>query len=373
MSEDILDTMSSPPPAYTPSLSSHESSEVAARQARSRKTPSNTSDEATKNDKFRSYLARNANQRSQQGPENALRSLRADRASRTRASLRVMDEERKKLRVELYQNSLLSREQGTEAGTSSNPILRRESTDARDVAALCKLYGFSIGDIQELQHLLSHTLTAMSKDTMTSGAWLFYQAYLLRNAILAVYHNCRRLEETGLVGSWFSMLVLEARSNSRIEVVNLNRVNIEDIHKVVNQLSRMVTDLQVSISQRAGSLKYVSRLLHRIEKVHLLYNNIFERLGLEGFFSYQRNWRNMITELELILSSKLLGEPTYFVDIFAQWWCATRALDAGVVAYGSGHVFYFEETTRINLDTFKPPFTSKMPEHSRSLQYMRRG
>ena len=372
--EDFLDAISNPLPAYTPSLSSHESSEVAARQAHSRKSPSNTSDEATKSDKFRSYLARNANQRPQQGPENALRSkARAEITSRTRANLRVMDEERRKLRVELYQNSLLSFEQGTDAETTRNPLLQRESTDVRKVDTLCTWYGFSIGNEQELQDLLSHSLTAMSKDTLTSGAWLFYQAYLLRNATLAVYHNCRRLQETGLVGPWFSILVLEVPSNNRIRVVNLNRVNIEDIGEVVNQLSLIVTALQVFISQHAGGPISVSNLLRRSDKVHLLYKNMFERLGLEDFFSYHWDWFDMVTELELILSSKSLGESAYFVDIFAQWWCATRALDAGIVAYGSGHVFNFEETTRINLGAFKLRVTPQVPEHSRSLQYMRRG
>ena len=374
VSEDFIDTISGPPPAYTPSLSSHESNEVAARQDHSRKTPSNTSDEARKTDKFRSYLASNANPRSQQGPENALRSsMRADRTSRTRANLRVMDEERRKLRIELYQNSLLSFEQGTDAETASNPIPQRESTNVREVDTLCKLYGFSIGDKQELQDLLSHTLTAaMSKDTLTSDAWLFYQAYLLRNATLAVYHNCRRLQETGLVGPWFSILVLETPSNDRISVINLNRVNIEDIREVVNQLSLMVTAVQNFISQRPGGFSWLIELLRTSEKVHLLYQAIFERLGLEDFLSHPLDWPDTIRELESILDSQSSKGSAYFVNTFAQWWCATRALDAGVVAYGSGHVFDSEETTRINLGAFKLRVTPQESEHSRSLQYMRR-
>ena len=374
VSQDFLDTIGRPLSAYTPSLSSHELSEVTARQGHLRKTPSNTSEGATKTDKFRSYPASNANQRSQQGPESALRSsIRADRNSRTRANLRVMNEERRKCRIELHQNSLLSFEHGTDAETASNPILQRESTDLKEVDTLCKLYGFSTGDKQELQHLLNDTLIAMSKGTLTFGMWLFYQAYLLRNAILAVYRNCRRLQETGLAGPWFSMLVLETPSNDRIRVVNLNRVNIEDIREVVNQLSLIVTAVQIFISQYPVGLSLVSNLPHWSEKVHLLYQNIFERLGLEDFLSFPLDSSNLVTELESLLSSQSLGESTYFVDIFAQWWCATRALDAGTVAYGSGHVFNFERTTRINLGTFKLRVTAQVSEYSRSLQYMRRG
>lgn len=374
VSEDFLDTISSPPPAYTPSLSSHGLSEVAARQDHSRKTPSNTGDEATKTEKLRSYLARNANQMSQQGPENAIRSsMRADRTSQTRANLRVMDEERRKLRIELYQNSLLPFEQGTDAETDSNPILQRESTDVREVDTLCKMYGFSIGDKQELQDLLSHILTTKSKHGLTIGAWLFYQAYFLRNAMLAVYHNCRKLQETGLVGPWFSMLVLETSSNDRIRVINLNRVYMEDIREVVYQLSLMVIALQDFNSRPPGDFSPIPNLVRLSEKVHLLYQNIFERLGLGDFLSHHLDWRDLVAELESIPSSQSLRESAYFGDIFPYWWCATRALDAGVVVYGSGHVFDFEKATKINLDPFKLPAPPRMLEHSRCLRYMRRG
>ena len=201
----------------------------------------------------------------------------------------------------------------------------------------------------------------------------FYQAYLLRNAILAVYHNCRRLQETGLVGPWFSMLVLETPSNDRIRVINLNRINIEDICEVVNQLSLMVTALQDFTFERARGLYSVSNLPRFSEKVHLLYQNIFERLGLKDFLSHHLGWFDLVAEFHSILNSQSLGKSAYFVDIFAQWWCATRASDAEVVAYGSGHVFNFEEKTRINLGSLKLQVTSQVPEHSRSLQYMRRG
>ena len=364
--------MSGPPPAYTPSLSSHESSEVAARQDHSRKALSNTSDEETKADKFRSYLASNANQRSQQEPENALRSsMRADRTSRTRAYHRFMDKKRKKLRVELYQNSLLSREQGTDAETASNPILQRESTDVGEVDTLCEFYGFSIGDKQELQDLLSHTLTAMSKGTLTADRWAFYQAYLLRNAMLAVYRNCRRLQDEGLAGPWFSMLVLETPSNDRIRVINLNRVNIEDIREVLNQLSLVVTALQDLASQHPR-LSSARILILRSKKVHLLYQNIFERLGVEDFLSRPPYWLYLARQLQEI-HDQPLRESANFEAIFTQWWCGTRALDAGIVAYGSGHVFNFEGTTRINLGTFKPLVTPEVSEHLKSLQYIRRG
>ena len=368
VSKDFLDTISSPPPPYTPSLSSHESSEAAARQDHSRKTPSNTSDEATKTDRFRSYLASHANQRSQQEAENGLRSnMRADRTRRTRANFRVMDDEREKLRVELYQNSLLPFEQGTDAETGRNPTLQLESTNVGEVDTLCRLYGFPVGDEQELQYALSHPLATMSEDTLNSRACCLYQVYLLRNAILAVYHNCRRLQETGLVGAWFSMLVLENPSNDRIRVINLNRVNIEDIGEVVNQLSLTVTALQDRYTQDLDRFSWLP-IFHRVsEKVHLVYKKIFQRLGLDAYFSH--DLYSFVDLRQYDVANGLV----FFGNIFAQWWCATRALDAGIVAYASGHVFNFEETTRINLGFFKLRANPQVPEHSRSLQYMRRG
>ena len=178
MLKDFLDTASSPPRACTQLASPTEPSGVTDRQTHLRKNPSNTSDAAKSSDKFRSYIARNETQReSQQGRENALRSnVRAVRSRRPRVNLRILEEERNKFRAELYQNSLLSFEQDTDSAKASNPILQRRSTDTRDVDALCKQYGFPIGDQQTLQDLLGHTLTAMDKDILTFGAWLFYQS-----------------------------------------------------------------------------------------------------------------------------------------------------------------------------------------------------
>ncbi len=379
--EDFLDAMSSPPPAHTQSAISVESSKTADRQTHSRKTPSNTSDQATKSDNFRSYFARNQNRRSQQGPENELGSnVRAVSFHRARANLRVVDEERRNFRAQLHQNSLLSFEQGTDSEKASNLILQRGSTDVREVDALCKQYQFSVGNQQELQDLLSHTLTAMSNGTLTSSAWLFYQSYLLRNGVLAVYHNCRGLQTAKLAGPWFSMLVLESPSNNRTRVINLNRVNIEDIRDVVERLSYFVTHLQDIISKHPVGLSSVSNLTLLSNDVHLLYQSIFERLGLKDFLSHHLDWSDLATELESILTSRSSGESVYFVDILAQWWCATRALDVGVVAYESGHVSSFEQTSSIKLGfelprpgAFKLRDTPQEPERSRSLQYIRRG
>ena len=367
--EDFLDSIGSPPPAYAQSTISHESSEVAGRQTHSRKAPSNTSDEATKSDKFRSYLARNANQRSQQGPEIA-----AYRTSRTRADLRVIDEERRKLRLELYQNSLLSREQGTDAETANNPILQRESTDARDVAALCKQYEFSVGDPSELQDLLDHIFTAMSNNALSFSDLLFHRSYLLRNAILAVYHNCRRLQTAELAGSWFSMLVLGRPSYNQSRVVTLSRVEISDVRRVVERLSSLVNILQDLKSKDPLSPKPASFLLEGLcTDVHVLYRDIFERLGLEDSLSYGAYVSNLVRGFESRWNSQSSGGSTYLEIIFAQWWCATRALDAGVVAYESGHVSNVEKTCIINLGTLKYRATPDGSEHSKSLQYISRG
>ena len=372
--EDFLDTIGSPPPAYAQSTVSHESSEVAGRQTHSRKASSNTSDEVTKREKFRSYLARNANQRSQQGAENELRSkVRADRTSQTRANLRVMDEERRKLRVELYQNSLLSRKQGTDAETASNPVLQRESTDARDVAALCKQYEFSVGDPSELQDLLDDIFTAMSNNALSFSDSLFYRSYLLRNAILAVYHNCRRLQTAELAGSWFSMLVLGRPSYDQSRVVTLSRVEISDVRRVVERLSSLVNVLQDLKSKDLVSVESASPLLVGLcYDVHGHYGDIFERLGLKDFWSNGASVSDLVRGFESMWNIQS-GGLTYLEVIFAQWWCATRALDAGVVAYESGHVSNVEKTCRINLGTFKLRVTPHGPEHSKSLQYVTRG
>ena len=292
--------------------------------------------------------------------------MRADRTRRTRANLRVSNDEREKLRVELYQNSLLPFEQGTDA---ENVILQLKSTNVGEVDALCRLYDFPIGDEQELQHALSHILARPSQATVNPRAWCFSQFYLLRNATLAVYHNCRRLQEAGLVGAWFSMLVLENPSNDRIRVINLNRVNIEDIGELVTQLSLTVTALQDRYTQDLNLFQGF-RILDRLsEKVHLVYKKIFQRLGLDGYFSHDLYSFGDLRQFDDIRRFDF----ALWHYLIAQWWCATGALDAGIVAYANGHVFNFEETTRINLGVFKPRANDQMPEHSKSLQYMRRG
>ena len=381
MNTDFSDTNKSPPPAYTQSTISSETSGIVGRQTQSRKAPSNINDEATKSDKFRSYFARNQNQRPQPWPENALGSnLRAAIFHQTRPNLRVVDEERRNLRAQLYQNSLYSFEQGTDSEKASNPILQRGSTHVREVDALCKEYQFSVSDQQELQYLLTHTLTTMSNDTLTSGAWLFYQSYLLRNGMLAVYHNCRRLQTARIAGPWLSMLVLESPSNNRTEIINLSRFNIGDIRKVVERLSSFVTALQDALSKHPVGHLLVSRLALLSDTVHLLYRNIFERLGLKDFFTRGLDLHGLATKLQSILNSGSSGELAYFVDIFAQWWCAARALDVGLVAYERGHVSSFEQTSSINLSfklpqlgAFKLQDNSQGSERSRSLQYIRRG
>ena len=305
--------------------------------------------------------------------------MRAVRPRRPRVNYLVLEEEREKFRVELYQNSLLAFEQDTDSQRVNNPILQRRSTDMRDVDALCNQYRFSIGDRQELQDLLSHTLTAMAKGTLTFGAWLFYQSYLLRNAILMVYHNCRKLQTAELAGAWFSILVLEPSSNSRTRVVNLSRVEIDDVREVVERLSSFVTVLQDLISEHTIPHS-VSTLTRLSDEVHLLYRKIFERLGLENLMSDHRHRYDLSTELESVLSSRSSGGSAYFVDVFAQWWCATRALDVGVIAYESGHVSDSEQTFSIDLGSklpqlgaFKLQSTLQRPEYPKSLQYVSRG
>ena len=371
--KDFLDTISNLPPPYTQSTISHEPSEIAGRQTHSRSAPSNTSNEAEKSGQFRSYLARNENQRSQQGPEDALASnVRAARSDRTRTNLRVMHEERRKLREELYQNSLLSFEQDTDSGKANNPILQRGSSDVREVYTLCTQYQFDIGDQEELQDLLGHTLTAVAEHTLTSGAWLFYQTYLLRNAILAVYHNCRRLQTAELAGPWFSMLVLRPPSNKHSRVVTLSRVKIECICEVVKNLSYIVTNLQDFNSETSFEPRNIYLTILCIG-VHELYQGIFHQLGLQDFFSHVSGNDNISREIGRILSGRSSGGSAYFENIFSQWWCATRALDAGLVAYESGHVSNVDQTSKINLGTFKIGVTAPESEHSRFLQYIPRG
>ena len=371
--EVSLDTISNPPPPYTQSTMSHEPSGFAGRQTPSRRAPSITSDEATKTGQFRSYLARNENQRSQRGPENTLESnVRAARSNRTRTNLRVMHEERRKLREELYQSSLLSFEQDEDSEKPSNPILQRGSSEVREVCTLCTRYQFPTIERRKLQYLLSHTLTAMAEDTLISADWLFYQTYLLRNATLAVYHNCRRLQTAELAGAWFSMLVLQPPPNDRTGVINLNRVYIEDIREVVEQLSSFIIGLQVliSIPRYHVGRSSASILTNPYKKVHEVYRRIFYQLGLEDFLSLDVDQYNMDTELVSIWNR----------DIFAQWWCATRALDAGLVAYESGHVSNSQQTSRINLSsnipqlgTLKLQDTPQSPGHPESLQFVSRG
>ena len=380
--KDFLDTASSPPRAYTQSATPRESSGITSRQTHLRETPSHTSDKAKNSHKFRSYIARNKTQReSQQGRENELRSnVRAVRSRQPRVNFRVLDEERHKFGAELYQNSLLSFEQDSDSEQASNPILQRGSTDMREVDALCTQYRFSTGDQQDLQDLLSHTLTAMAEDTLTFGAWLFYQSYLLRNAILTVYHNCRRLQTAELAGAWFSILVLEPSSNGRTGVVNLRRVEIDDVREVVEGLSLFVAVLQDCISGHILPWPVLTLTRFLRNEVHRPYRRIFERLGLENFLFHHQHQYDRGMELESILNSRSSGGSAYFVDIFAQWWCATRALDVGVVAYENSHVSTSKQISSINLGSnlpqlgaFKLQDTPQRPGHSRSLQYVSRG
>ena len=346
-----------------------------------RRNPSGTSDEADDIDKFKSNIARiETLRKSQQGREDALTSdVRRVRSHRPRVNLRVQEEERHKLRAELYQTSLLAFEQDPDSKMANNPILQRRSADMKDVDTLCKQYQFPMGDRKELQVLLSHTLTAMSKNTLTLGAWLFYQSYLLRNAILMVYHNCRKLQTAALAGAWISILVQESNSNSRTRVVNLIRVKIDDVREVVDRLSAFVTVLQDLISERTVP-DSVLTLIRLGDEVNLLYRKIFEQLGLDILLSDHRHQYDLGTELETRLSSRSLKGSAYFVDLVAQWWCATRALDVGVVAYERGHISDSKRTFSIDLASklpqlgaFKPQEPPQRPRHHKSLRYVSRG
>ena len=305
--------------------------------------------------------------------------VRRVRTRRPRANLRALEEERHKFQEELYQTSLLAFEQDTDPGMARNPILQRRSADVRDVDTLCKQYQIPIGDRKGLQDLLSHTLTSVDKKTLTFSAWLFYQSYLLRNAILMVYHNCRKLQNAQLAGAWFSILVQKPGSDSRTRVVNLIRIKIDDVREVVDRLGSFVTVLQDHISERTVPHS-VSTLTRLSDEVNLLYRKIFERLGLEDLFSDHRHGHDLGTELETRLSSRSLGGSPYFVDMLAQWWRATRALDVGVVAYERSHVSNSKQTFSIDLASklpqlgaFKLQETHQGPRHSKSLRYVSRG
>ena len=305
--------------------------------------------------------------------------VRRVRSRRPRVNLRELEDERHKFREELYETSLLAFEQDTDPGMASNPILQHRSADIRDVDTLCKQYQIPIGDRKELQGLLSHTLTSTNKKTLTFSAWLFYQSYFLRNAILMVYHNCRKLQIAKLAGAWFSILVQESGSNSRTRVVNLIRIKIDDVREVVDRLGSFVTVLQDLISERTVP-NSVSTLTRLSDEVNLLYRKIFERLGLEDLLSDHRPGYDLGTELETRLSSRSLGGSPYFVDMLAQWWRATRALDVGVVAYERGHISDSKQTFSIDLTSklpqlgaFKLQETPQGPRHPKSLRYVSRG
>ena len=121
----------------------------------------------------------------------------------------------------------------------------------------------------------------------------------------------------------------------------------------------------------------VSTLRRMSDEVHLLYRKIFERLGLEEILSNNR--RPCDLELSSTLKSRSSVASAYFVDVFAQWWCATRAQDVWILANENAHVCEFEPTLSMNLNSklsqigvSKPQDTSQKPEQSRSLHYIPR-
>ena len=88
---------------------------------------------------------------------------------------------------------------------------------------------------------------------------------------------------------------------------------------------------------------------------------------------------DMGTDLKSILSSRSSRESAYFAGSFAECWCATRALDAGVVAYESGHVSNSKQTFSIDLGSklpqlgaFKLQDNPQRPGNPTSLQYVSR-
>lgn len=168
------------------------------------------------------------------------------------------------------------------------------------------------------------------------------------------------------------MLVLEPPPNNRTGVINLNRVYIEDIREVVEQLSSFIMDLQDvnPLSRYHVGNPSVSALTNRCKKVHELYRGILYHLGMEDFLTLDTDLFYLNHAFKSIWDRRL----GYFGDLLAQWWCATRALDAGVVAYESGHVSNVDQTSRINLGTFKMAVDDHhVFQRSRSLQYIPRG
>ena len=332
---------------------------------------SGTSDEAKDIDKFKSNIARiETLRKSQQGREDALTGdVRRVRSRRPRVDRWAQEVERNKLRADLYQTSLLAFEQDPDSKMAKNPILRRRSADMKDVESLCERYQFPIGDRKELQDLLSH----MGENFATSSSWLFYQSYLLRNAILMVYHNCPKLQTAELAGAWFSILVQETSSNGRARVVNLVRVEIDDVREVVDRLSSFANVLQDLISERnvTHTISVVTRLT---SEVNLLYRKIFERLGLEDLLPDHRHRYDLVTGIETRMGNRLLEGSTYFVEMLSQWWCATRALDVGVVVYERAHISDSKKTFSIDLASKLPQIGGgKLRETPTFLRYVSRG
>ena len=374
--KDFLDTASNPPRAYTQSATSREPSGVASRRTHLRRNQSNTSGEANDIDKFKSNIARiETLRKSQQGREDAITGdVRRVRSRPPRVDRWAQEVERNKFRADLYRTSLLAFEKDPDSKMANNPILRRRSADMKDVDTLCERYQFPIGDRKELQVLLSH----MGQNFATSSSWLFYQSYLLRNAILMVYHNCRKLQTAELAGAWFSILVQEPSSYSRTRVVNLIRVNIDDVREVVDRLSSFVNVLQDLVSERNVPIT-VSTLIRLTGEVNLLYRKIFERLGLEDLLPDHRHRYDLAPGIETRMGNRLLEGSIYFVEMLSQWWCATRALDVGVVVYERAHISDSTQTFSIDLTSKLPRIragklqdTPQGPKHPKSLRYVSR-
>ena len=374
--KDFLDTASNPPRAYTQSATSREPSGVASRRTHLRRNQSNTSGEANDIDKFKSNIARiETLRKSQQGREDAITGdVRRVRSRPPRVDRWAQEVERNKFRADLYRTSLLAFEKDPDSKMANNPILRRRSADMKDVDTLCERYQFPIGDRKELQVPLSH----MGQNFATSSSWLFYQSYLLRNAILMVYHNCRKLQIAELAGAWFSILVQEKSSNGRARVVNLIRVEIDDVREVVDRLSSFVNVLQDLISERNVN-HTISTVTRLTDEVNLLYRKIFERLGLEDLLTHHRHRYDLVPGIETQMGNRVLEGSTYFVEMLSQWWCATRALDFGVVAYERAHISDSTKTFSIDLTSKIPRIragklqeTPQGPRHSKSLRYVSR-
>ena len=117
------------------------------RQSRSRKNPSSIGDKTKENDGFRENIARYEAIWMQKERENGPRRGELPAGPKPGyVNLRAKEDERRRLQKELYQNSLHCFEQSKGSAKARNPILQRGSADTRDVDALCKKYGFSIGD-----------------------------------------------------------------------------------------------------------------------------------------------------------------------------------------------------------------------------------